>query len=111
MAQTGAVDGTVLDAVTGAPIPGATVKIYSGEKVVRSSTADPQGIFRLNGLADGQYRAAFDSPDHMQLAFDHPAARPFVVSAATPEAHLRAELVPLGQIAGRVLSPNGEPMK
>jgi hypothetical protein len=111
LAQSGAVEGTVVDAVTKAPIGGAVVKLYSGDQLVHTGGADAQGLFRITGLRDGEYRVAISHPDHLPLASDHAAARPFVISAAVAEVRLSAELVPLGQITGRVLSPNREPMK
>jgi len=111
LAQSDVVEGSVVDAVTKAPIAGAVVKLYRGDKAVHSGASDAQGLFRIDGVSHGQYRAVIDNSEHMRLASDHPAARTFVVSAANPEVRLRAELVPLGQVAGRVLSPTGEPMK
>ncbi len=111
LAQGGVVEGSVVDAVTKAPIAGAVVKLYRGDKAVHSGASDAQGLFRIDGVSEGAYRAVIDNSGHMPLASDHPAARTFVISAAGPQVRLRAELVPLGQVAGRVLSPTGEPMK
>lgn len=110
-AQSGAVEGSVVDAVTKAPIAGAVVKLYSGDKAVQSCGSDAQGLFRIAGVPDGQYRVAMAHPGHLPLAGDHSAARTFAISAATAEVRLSAELVPLGQVAGRVMSPSRESMK
>jgi hypothetical protein len=111
LAQSGVVEGSVIDAVTKAPIADAVVKLYREDKAVHSGASDARGLFRIEGVSHGEYRAVIDNSEHMRLASDHPAARTFVVSAANPEVRLRAELVPLGQVAGRVLSPTGDPMK
>ncbi len=111
LAQSGAIEGSVVDAVTKAPIVGAVVTLYRGDKAVQSVGSDTQGLFRLAGLPDGQYRVVIDHSGHLPLASDHAAAQTFVTSAATAEVRLRAELVPLGQLAGRVLSPTRESMK
>ena len=111
LAQSGVVEGSVVDVVTKAPVAGAVVKLYRGDTAVHSGASDAQGLFRIDGVPHGQYRAVIDHSEHMRLASDHPAARTFVVSAANPEVRLRAELMPLGQVAGRVLSPTGSPMK
>ena len=111
LAQSGAIEGSVVDAVTKAPIAGAVVKLHIGDKAVQSGGSDAQGRFRIAGVPDGQYRVAIAHSDHLPLAWDHAAARTFVISAATAEVRLSAELVPLGQIAGRVMSPTRDPMK
>jgi hypothetical protein len=111
LAQSGAIEGIVVDAVTKAPIAGAEVKLYSGDKAVQSAGSDGQGLFRIAGVPDGQYRVAIAHSDHLPLAWDHTAAQTFVISAATAEVRLSAELVPLGQIAGRVMSPTRDSMK
>ena len=111
LAQNGAIEGSVVDAVTKAPIAGAEVKLYSGDKAIQSAASDGQGLFRIAGVPDGQYRVAIAHSDHLPLAWDHAAAQTFVISVATAEVRLSAELVPLGQIAGRVMSPTRESMK
>jgi hypothetical protein len=111
LAQSGAIEGIVVDAVTKAPIAGAVVKLYSGDKAVQSGGSDAQGLFRIAGVPDGRYRVVIDHPDHLPLAWDHTAARTFVISAANAEVRLSAELVPLGQIVGRVMSPTRNSMK
>src|SRR5947208_17056143 len=75
LAQNGAIEGSVVDAVTKAPVVGAVVKLYRGDKAVQSGGSDAQGLFRLAGLPDGQYRVVIDHPDHLPLASDHAAAR------------------------------------
>jgi hypothetical protein len=111
LAQSGAIEGTVVDALMATPIPGAVVKVYRGDKVVQSVGSDAQGLFRITGLPDGEYRVAIDHSDHLSLAADHAAARTYLITAAAAEIRLRAELVPLAQIAGRVLNPDREPIK
>lgn len=111
LAESRVVVGSVSDAVTKAPIAGARIRLFRGEEVLHATLSSARGLFRIDDVSDGQYRAVIDSLGHMRLASDHPAAQPFVVSPASPEIRLHAELVPLGQVAGRVLSPAGEPMK
>jgi hypothetical protein len=53
LAQSGAIEGIVVDAVTKAPIAGAAVKLYSGDKAVQSAGSDAQGTFRIAGVPDG----------------------------------------------------------
>lgn len=117
LAQEGVIEVIVTDAVTKAPITGAAVKLYRGDKrpsrsdkPIHSGTTDAQGVFRVDSVAEGEYRALVDSTAHMRLPSDHPAAKPFTVTAAKPEVRLRTELVAFGQVAGRILSPTGVPM-
>ncbi|MBN8730896.1 MAG: carboxypeptidase regulatory-like domain-containing protein [Acidobacteria bacterium] len=111
LAQTGAVEGHVSDALTKAPVAGAVVKLYQGERVVQSGVSDVRGAFRWDGLTEGAYRLTVQSADHLPLAPDQAAARTLYVSAVSPEIRLRADLTPLGSVTGRALSPAGEPMK
>jgi hypothetical protein len=77
LAQSGVVEGSVVDALTKVPIAGAVVKLYRGDKAVHSGASDAQGLFRIDGVSHGQYRAVIDNSEHMRLASDHPAARRF----------------------------------
>ncbi len=110
-AQNGAVAGSVVDATTKLPVSGVAVKLYRGDESVQSGASSELGQFRFAGLADGVYRIVIDHPDYLMLAADHAAARPFAISAAGLEVRVAAELVPLGEVAGRVLNPAREPVK
>ena len=95
LAQRSAIEGIVVDAVTKAPIAGAAVKLYRGDQAVQSGGSDAQGLFRIAGVPDGQYRVVIDHSDHLRLAWVHAATRTFVISSATTEVRLDAELAPL----------------
>ncbi len=110
-AQTGTVEGTVTDALTGVPISGAAVRLYRGDNIAYRVTTDAKGQFRIAGVTEGQYRPMMYGADHMSLARDHPAARTIEITASKPSVSITAQLVPQAQVAGRVLSPAGEPMK
>jgi len=109
-AQTGIVDGTVIDTVASAPIPGATVKLHRGDESPQSTTSDTQGRFRFDAIPGGEYRITISHSAHMPLDRRHSTASPFLLSAANPEVHIRAELVPLARISGRVLSTTNQPI-
>lgn len=101
LAQNGAIQATVVDSVTRAPIPGATVKLTpSGQ----SATAGPNGQFHFPALPPGIHRLAISHPGYMRDESQ-------TVTIANAEVQLTAELVPRGQIAGRVTHPSGEPLK
>lgn len=112
LAAAAVVEVTVKDAVTKEPIQGARIQLHQGDEAARSGVTDAQGVFRAGDLKDGQYRLSVEHEGHMRLAPDHPAALPFALSAAAAETvRLHAELVPRGQIAGRILNSAGEPMR
>lgn len=110
-ARNGAVAVGVTDAATKLPVSGAAVKLYLGGESVQTGASGELGQFRFAGLADGVYRIVTDHPDYLMLSADHAAARPFAISAVGVEVRLAAELVPLGEIAVRVLNPAREPVK
>jgi hypothetical protein len=97
--------------VTKAPIAGAGGKLFSGNKSVHSAVSDTQGLFRIDGVAEGKYHVVFNNDAYLRLSPDEPATQPFILSPTKMKVRLHAELVPLGQVAGRVLSPVGEPIK
>src|SRR5689334_16751986 len=61
-AQTGALRGTVTDQ-SGAIIPGATVTISGPAGLVKSATADSEGVYSFSGLALGDYAVQAVAPD------------------------------------------------
>src|ERR1041385_4711306 len=62
MAQTGVLRGTVTDQ-SGAIIPGATVTISGPAGLVKSATADSEGVYSFSGLALGDYTVQAVAPD------------------------------------------------
>ncbi len=64
LGQTGTVAGTVTEAASEAPLPGANVVVLSGEQdagTQQGASTDADGTYRLTGLAPGTYdvRASF----------------------------------------------------
>lgn len=104
LAQSGAMRGVVTDAVTKAPVSGAAYWVHSGEKILQTGKSDGQGSFLVEGLAEGSYRLVVRHDDYLPYA-----GLPFSIRG-TAASEWKAELVPLARIAGRVLSPNREPL-
>ncbi len=52
-----AIEGTVVDSVTGAAIAGASVQIENAGRPPYQTTSDAQGAFRIDGVVDGSYTA------------------------------------------------------
>lgn len=69
--------GTVTDSVTGHPVPGACVYLYqSGNSSFASyaTCADPNGVYYLSGIQQGQYDVAYFDPSGAHITQWYPAA-------------------------------------
>lgn len=80
----GSIAGTVVDATTQVPIPGATVQVLDTE---RGDAADINGAFVIGGLPVGSYRLRVSS-----IGYRTALVTDVVVTAARPQT-LRIELV------------------
>ena len=108
----GAVEGTVVNSVTGAGIEGASV-VLAGNKSGRYETkSDAAGHFRITGVAPGTYRPdvkkdGFASPTFdLSVLLSNPGLR---VTADSDPVKVDLQLTPLDTILGRVLGPDGKP--
>jgi 5-hydroxyisourate hydrolase-like protein (transthyretin family) len=108
------VAGTVVDALSGAPVHGATVQLRKeegkSESPAYTATSDTQGRFSIAEVAPGLYRATFQVEKYTELRYDHPARQPFSVGAGTDRIRLHADLQPYAKVSGRVTSPAGKPL-
>jgi carboxypeptidase family protein len=105
------VQGTVVNRMTGTPLAGVAVTLEEAGKSPYKATTDPQGAYRIDGVAPGVYRLhfakhGFDGPTPAQ-----PVSRPFPVAAGSDPSIPRADMLPLGKISGRVLDGSGNPVK
>jgi hypothetical protein len=108
----GAISGVVVDALTGAPIEGATVSLQFLRPGARSSTdvagvlTDARGRFVFVELEPSEtYRARVSRIGY--LAYSSPSAIPVDPSAWLSDVEFA--LKPAGQIDGRVAFENGDP--
>ncbi|HEX8360039.1 MAG TPA: carboxypeptidase regulatory-like domain-containing protein [Longimicrobium sp.] len=69
-AQTGALEGTVVDAVTETPLAGARVTLVG---TTRGAMSDEQGRFRVADLDEGRYAVTFTHPRTDSLRYRAPA--------------------------------------
>ncbi len=108
----GAVEGTVVNSVTGAGIAGASVVLAGNKSGRYEATSDAAGHFKITGVAPGNYR-----PDVKKDGFASPA---FDLSALLSNPGLRVAtdrdpvkvdltLTPLDTIQGCVLGTDGKP--
>jgi hypothetical protein len=104
-----AIEGTVVNSVTGEAIGGASVQIENAGKSPYQTTSDAQGAFRIEGVADGTYTAIAFKSGFLTIQ-DDAARRPFHVVAGLDPVELRVFLIPLGRISGRVLDGENRPL-
>ena len=97
--QTGALTGHLIDSATKAPIPNATIKLPNTE-----TTSNPQGQFHFPALPPGAHRATISHPSYLRTEPQTITITPANTTQFT------AELTPLAQLAGRVTTPNREPI-
>ncbi|MBL8210875.1 MAG: carboxypeptidase regulatory-like domain-containing protein [Bryobacterales bacterium] len=105
-----AVEGTVTDALSKAPIPNAVIRLYGEGDTVASAKSDAQGQFRFDDLREGRYRAVPTHDDYALPPDHHPSRRSLLLANGGPPTRLNIELLPVAQLSGRVLSPAREPI-
>jgi len=76
--ETGSVTGTVIDQATGQPVEYATIalKTKANNETVRSAATDSHGVFVVESVPFGDYRAEFG-----RLGTDRPQSAPFAIDA------------------------------
>ena len=116
MAEGGQIEGRVVDAVTKAPTPYTSACVYDPDEGEYShcSTTDPDGDYRIEGLASGSYKVRFwssggyegDLVRYLPQFYDGQGseATATAVAVTAPSAHtgVDAELHAGGAITGRV---------
>ena len=112
-AQTGKVEGIVLNNVTGAGISGATVRLVQtpGTPYHYETVTDSAGAFRFTGISQGEYRTSVE-----KTGFTTPAPKslppPTIRVASDSEANpvrLHLELLPPATLRGHVFGIDGKP--
>lgn len=106
---TGSVEGTVVDRVTGAGIPGASVTFYiRTQGILAESTTDASGEFRIFGMKPGSYEVRFEKEGY-RLGNKIPP-QPYIVGQSPSPVRIRLEMTRLVTLSGRVVDPGGNPM-
>jgi hypothetical protein len=98
----GTIRGTVLDAVSGAPL--ADVQVSSGVPNSADSTSTNTGQYQLTGLTAGPYRISAHHPDRGQFVYTYA----YLDSGVTLTLDLH--LPPEASISGRVVDENQNPV-
>jgi protocatechuate 3,4-dioxygenase beta subunit len=108
IASAQSVEGTAVNRTTGSPIAGVAVTLLSGNSEAYKATTDAQGAFRIDTVKPGVYTP------HLEMHGFIPAAaslRTFQVLEGGQPVTLRAEMVPMGKLSGRVLDSDGKPVR
>lgn len=116
-------EGDVVDSTTGAPIPGARVKLDQNNADPIVAKTDAQGHFRIPNLAPFIYGFAAERPGFMPASEQRGVDLRFAAAAQTGmnltksvdqdgvlHAAARIELTPYAIIAGTVTDPYGVPL-
>ncbi|SPE34704.1 conserved exported hypothetical protein [Candidatus Sulfopaludibacter sp. SbA3] len=108
----GTVEGTVLNSVTRAPVPGAIVELYAAgaKEAVSHTVTGASGAYRFADLPPGEYTPSFDADHFYASHASDPWCKAFKVTAAGETLHIDAELDPITKLSGRVLDADGKPL-
>ena len=104
----GTISGTITDSGSGAGIQGATVMAYSTATgyLLNYSYTDSTGVYRIAGLATGDYKLRFSASGYVTQWYngqaDRSAAASVMVAAPNAVAGIDAALVKGGSIIGTV---------
>ena len=106
---TGSVEGVVVDRVTGAGIPGASVTFYiRTQGVLAEATTDASGEFRVFGMKPGSYEVRFEKEGY-RFGNKIPP-QPYIVGESPSPVRMRLEMTRMVSLSGRVIDPDGNPM-
>jgi len=106
------VEGTVVDSVTGAGVPNATVTLERGGRILHRATCSPLGFWRIEGVEAGDYRSTFSAPGYVAPEMNTRVTRSFHIDATvvTSVVKLDAKLMPAATLSGRVTDPDEKPV-
>jgi hypothetical protein len=103
---TASYSGTVVDALSLQPIPGASVQLSIGGTAPILETTSADGSFRFGTLRPGTYNTTIIASGYVQ------GRSPLGGVELTPnqiKANVRIELTPMGSISGRILDASNDP--
>ena len=107
---TGSVEGAVVDRVTGAGIPDASVTFYirTQQGAIYETTTDASGEFRIFGMKPSSYEVRFEK-DGYRFGNKIPA-QPYIVGETPRPVRIRLEMTRMVTLSGRVVDPDGNPI-
>lgn len=104
---TGSIGGVVKDAGTGAPMAGVQVSVNPTQT---EAATDSNGRYVLRGLAPGTYRVAAHGQHGGSPGFGPSAVKHVALAAGQDLGSVDFQLQALGEISGKVLDENKEPI-
>jgi hypothetical protein len=106
----GAVEGLVVDRVTGAGISGVSVYFGTAQGAHYEASTDESGAFRIAGMKPDEYGSHYEKAGYLPYysGQDLPGVPTRVGSGPDP-VRIRIELAAPGTLRGRVLDPDGKP--
>jgi hypothetical protein len=103
---TGSISGVVRDVGTGTPMTDLEVSANRGSSKAVDATTDSQGHYEFRGLEAGSYRISVYSKQSFGLS----AVRRVTLNAGQELTSIDLNLRTFGQISGKVLDENQEPV-
>jgi protocatechuate 3,4-dioxygenase beta subunit len=100
------VEGKAVNRVTGAPVDGVSITLNAGNSPAYKATTDAQGAFQIDGVKPGIYTPHAGKRGYIPGGGTF---RQFQVLEGGQPVTLRAEMVPMGKVSGRVLDAEGKP--
>lgn len=107
----GSINGSVVDAAKGEPVPGATVTVQAmGTGGVSSASVDSAGQFSADNLQPGQYYVQANHQSYPGALGLPQAGVTVEVEPGKATTGVVVKLTPAGAVTGRILSDDGEPL-
>jgi beta-lactamase regulating signal transducer with metallopeptidase domain len=107
----GIVQGQVVDARSGRPVPGATVEISGGDRSQQALTTD-EGRYEVRGLAPGEYNVRVQARRYIAAEYGqryaNERASMLDVRGGRYTTGINVRLEPAGVVTGRVFDDRGE---
>jgi hypothetical protein len=107
--QPASISGQLINVATGQPIPGADVSYWVGSKEVDTKT-DDSGRYKFTGLTPGSGHIMAEAPMPSMPGFGAFARRYLTLSPGQDLTGIDVRIRPYGEISGKVLDENKEPI-
>lgn len=105
----GVLRGRVLDGLSGQPIKGATVTVYSQRQQEPLSTStDAEGRWEIAGLPPGEYHPTASKAGYVDGGVN--LGRSMGLTESSPERTVDLKIVRGAVLSGRITDANGEPL-
>jgi protocatechuate 3,4-dioxygenase beta subunit len=108
------IQGSVIDAVTNAPVPRAHVTLQggtTGKQARYGATSAAGGSFSFTGIPAGDYEGLADRPGYIDQNGTGEGRVKVHVEADDSATGLTIKLTPTGSLTGRVTGSDGEPVE